>query len=113
MTKLAVALAAASMLSAPAAMAEDGKGYAYGKDPKVCLVTFLNQEGVRTGVDALVTKAQYLPLRIAQRLEMQNSLSDIYTYGAQTESTCAYLSNLADQIYGDDDDGDEDDDMDS
>lgn len=118
---IAMALAASTMLAMPAVGAAQGNAYAYGKDPKVCLVTFESEAALASQANVGVTKAQYLPLRIALRFESQNdALADIYTYnadgtqvagvdynyapaaGMDTESTCAYLDSL------NDDDGDDD-----
>jgi hypothetical protein len=84
MKKIALALAASSMLAVPAMALEhtDGKGgNAYGKDPKVCLITYSSDVSDGRGDPAeFVTKAQYLPLRIAMRKDTAQSL--IVTYGS-------------------------------
>jgi hypothetical protein len=107
MRSLILSLAATSLLAGPA-FAQGGN--AYGHDPKVCLVTFGSPEEAAGQADADVVKAQYLPLRIAMRKELQSdSVSDIYTYGDDgytgagvdyhyagdsTEATCAYLASI-------------------
>ena len=109
-----VSLALASAFSGPAFAA----GKAYGHDPKVCLVTFVSEEAAASQADAGVAKAQYLPLRIAMRLEMRSdSISDIYTYGDDgftgagvdfhyagdtTQATCEYLASINAGDEGDD-----------
>lgn len=112
MRTLALALAASSLIAAVPAIAApgNGKGYAYGHDPKVCLVTFGTPEERAGQADADVVKAQYLPLRIAlQKEQASDDVSDIYTYGDDgyvgdgvdfhyagdsTEDTCAYLDGI-------------------
>lgn len=108
MKTFVVALAAASMLAAPAAMAQNvgnagknggkagaggdegkgdsrgnkGHGGKVGHDAKVCLVTF--QEGGAPGTPASdAIRAQYLPLRIAVALKSRdtNDIQQIQTYG--------------------------------
>ena len=103
---LLLSLAVTSAFSGPAFAA----GNAYGKDPKVCLVTFTSAEAAAGQADADVAKAQYLPLSIAMKLEQRNdAASDIYTYGDDgftgpgvdfhyagdsTEATCSYLDSI-------------------
>lgn len=80
MRTLALAVAATSMLAAVPALAEkggNGNGNAYGHDPKVCLLTF---DGT-FGADADVVKAQYLPLRIAERKVTDETTQGIAYYG--------------------------------
>jgi hypothetical protein len=88
MMKSLFAAAAASALilpafATPAHAARGGMGGAVGKDPKVCLLVF--EEG-QYGADAGVIKAQYVPLRIAMKLQARNDNSGIayYGYGALT-----------------------------
>jgi hypothetical protein len=93
MRKILMALAATSLVAAPA-LALQGKsqgapyGNAYGQDktkgekqPKVCLITFdrelINNQGLPV---ENVLKAQYLPLNIALAKDTMSSL--IVTYGA-------------------------------
>jgi hypothetical protein len=99
-------LAATSILAGPSFAA----GKAIGQDPRVCLVTFVSEEAAASQADAGVAKAQYLPLRIAMKLEARSdSISDIYTYGDDgymgagvdyhyagdsTEATCEYLASI-------------------
>lgn len=63
----------------PAHAARGGMGGAVGKDPKVCLLTFSSSAGY--GADAEVVKAQYVPLRIAMKLEKDQSTQAIAYYG--------------------------------
>ena len=74
MMKTLFAAAAASALIlpsfAPAHAARGGMGGAVGKDPKVCLLTF--SSAADFGADAAVVKAQYVPLRIALKLEARS-----------------------------------------
>ena len=85
MMKSLFAAAAASALilpsfAIPAHAARGGMGGAVGKDPRVCLLTFSSTAEV--GADAAVVKAQYVPLRIAVKLEAKNaSVSGIAYYG--------------------------------
>lgn len=123
MLKATLALAVASLAAAPAIAAQgNGKAYAYGHDPKVCLVTWATEADRLTQADALVVKAQYLPLRIALAKEAESDdVSDIYTYGDDgftgdgvdfhyagdtTEATCAYLASIGDSNTTDDDSDD-------
>lgn len=80
MRTTALILAASTLLAGPA-LAEP-KGNAYGKDPRVCLVTFESAAAATSGADTGVIKAQYLPLSIAVKLEAKNdATSNIFTYG--------------------------------
>jgi hypothetical protein len=54
-------------------------GGAIGQDPKVCLLTF--SSAAQFGADAAVVKAQYVPLRIAQKLRRNASTQGIAYYG--------------------------------
>lgn len=78
MRKLIVALSAVSLAAAPA-MAQNGKGHAYGHEPKVCLLTFSSAS--QFGADAAVTKAQYVPLSIAEKLTRDTTTQGIAYYG--------------------------------
>ena len=82
MMKTLFAAAAASALIlpsfAPAHAARGGMGKAVGKDPKVCLLTF---EAGSYGADAGVVKAQYVPLRIAMKLQKDPATQGIAYYG--------------------------------
>jgi hypothetical protein len=87
MRKLALALAAASFLAAPAVAAPgQGKGKAYGHDTKVCLIGFNTAEEAQAGADATVIKAQYLPLRIALTKAEGDASQAIGFYGPTTLS---------------------------
>jgi hypothetical protein len=113
---LALALAASSMLAAVPAMAASPYTQPPGKDPKVCLLTF---DSATERNDVNVTKAQYVPLQIAAKLETRNDdYMDAFVYGTTdpeiegttwaydtrtTEETCAYLADLADDADEDDD----------
>ena len=85
MMKSLFAAAAASALilpsfAVPAHAARGGMGGAVGQDPKVCLLTF--SSAAEVGADAAVVKAQYVPLRIAVKLEAKSpSVSAIAYYG--------------------------------
>ena len=110
MRSLILTLVASTVLATPA-LAQNEQGHAYGKGPKVCLVSFANAVELAAGADSTVTKAQYLPLAIAQKLQLRNPYSGIWTYGADgyagagvtniagsttnTEDTCAYLAEQA------------------
>lgn len=87
MKKIMIALAAMSMSAAPAAANHSnmGNGNAYGKGPRVCLITYdtalMSMNGQVQGLPAeRVTKAQYLPLGVA--LAKDTSMSAIVTYGS-------------------------------
>jgi hypothetical protein len=82
MRNLILALAATTLLGAPAAVAQsgNGNGNAYGQGPRVCLVTFA--DGSNT-LASNVIKAQYLPLGVAlnHKARVMNDYQLIITYG--------------------------------
>jgi hypothetical protein len=85
MIKFAMALAAASMLAAPAALAKNangnGKGQSQSRGVKVCLVTFADSSST---LASNVINARYLPLAAAlqQKARNMNDAQLIVTYGA-------------------------------
>jgi hypothetical protein len=105
MKKLAMALAATSMLAVPA-MAQNmgnkgGFGGKVGQDPKVCLITYSSDVSDGKGDAAeFVTKAQYLPLRIAVSKDTMSSL--IVTYGANGATRAEYPEIDIDRVQYDD-----------
>jgi len=84
MKMLSLALAATSLLATPAVAAQsngngNGNGNAFGKGPRVCLITFNRDTTVGLPAEDVV-KAQFLPLGVALRKDTTASL--IVTYGA-------------------------------
>ena len=90
MMKSLFAAAAASALilpsfAVPANAARGGMGGAVGQDPRVCLLTF--SSAAEYGADAAVVKAQYVPLRIAVKLQAKSPTTmgiGYYGYGNLT-----------------------------
>lgn len=73
-----------------------------GRQRSVCLVTFFRRDQVSAGADANVERAQFLPLRVARRLDRPNDRNRIFVYGSnqKTRQTCRYLNNLNNQDQG-------------
>ena len=97
MMKSLFAAAAASALilpsfAIPAHAAQGGMGGAVGKDPRVCLLTF--SSAAEYGADAAVVKAQYVPLRIAVKLQAKSPTTmgiGYYGYGALSADQQAFV----------------------
>ena len=97
MMKSLFAAAAASALilpsfAFPAHAARGGMGGAVGKDPRVCLLTFAS--AAEFGADAAVVKAQYVPLRIALKLEARSSTTIGIGYYGPGELTATQAGQI-------------------
>ena len=85
-------LAASSIFAAPAAAQPQGN--AYGQEPKVCFITFESAAALASGANTGITKAQYLPLPIAQKFQQRNpTVTALYTYG--TNDPISGVTNVA------------------
>ena len=64
---------------------------------------FFRRDQVSAGADANVDRAQFLPLRVARRLDGPNDRNRIFAYGSnqKTRQTCRYLNNLNNRDQGD------------